>query len=56
LGAGVVGLGGYWYLDYNTKSLTINQEKSPLNPENFIDFKLKKIVPYNHDTSTYVRI
>ncbi|KAF8240910.1 cytochrome-b5 reductase [Tricholoma matsutake] len=54
LGAGVVGLGGYWYLDYNTKRLAVKQEKSPLDPENFVNFKLKKIVPYNHNTSTFI--
>lgn len=30
------------------------QEKSPLDPNNFVDFKLKKIIPYNHNTSTFV--
>jgi len=30
------------------------QEKSPLDPENFKDFKLKKIVPYNHNTSEFI--
>jgi len=30
------------------------QEKSPLDPQNFIDFKLKKIIPYNHNTASYV--
>ena len=30
------------------------QEKSPLDPDNFIDFKLKKVIPYNHNTSTFV--
>lgn len=30
------------------------QEKSPFDPDNFVDFKLKKIVPYNHNTATCV--
>jgi cytochrome-b5 reductase len=47
-------MGSYWYLDHNTKSLLPKQEKSPLDPEKFIDFKLKKVVPYNHNTSTSV--
>jgi len=54
LGTGVVGMASYWYLDYNIKNPTVKQEKSPLDPENFIDFKLKKIVPYNHNTSTFI--
>ncbi|KIY73391.1 cytochrome-b5 reductase [Cylindrobasidium torrendii FP15055 ss-10] len=52
LGAGAGGLGIYAYLDsrYSEKP----QEKSPLDPQNFLDFKLKKIVPYNHNTSTFI--
>ncbi|KAG5643508.1 hypothetical protein DXG03_000749 [Asterophora parasitica] len=53
LGAGVAGLGGYFFVDYTTKTAP-KQEKSPLDPENFIDFKLKKIVPYNHNTSEFI--
>jgi cytochrome-b5 reductase len=30
------------------------QLKSPLDPEKFVDFKLKKVEPYNHNTSRYV--
>lgn len=30
------------------------QAKSPLDPENFVDFKLKKVLPYNHNTSRFV--
>lgn len=55
LGAGAFGMAGYWYLDYQTKaSAKLKQEKSPLDPENFLDFKLKKIEPYNHNTSKCV--
>ena len=32
------------------------QEKSPLNKDEFIDFKLKQVIPYNHNTSKYARI
>jgi cytochrome-b5 reductase len=28
--------------------------KGPLDPQNFIAFKIKKIVPYNHNASKYV--
>ncbi|KAF5385342.1 hypothetical protein D9615_001031 [Tricholomella constricta] len=52
LGAGVAGMGAYFYMDYSTKAL--KQEKSPFDPENFIDFKLKKVIPYNHNTSQFV--
>ena len=30
------------------------QEKSPLDPDNFVDFKLKRVEPYNHNTAMYV--
>lgn len=29
------------------------QLKSPLDPDKFVDFKLKKVEPYNHNTSRY---
>ncbi|KAG5636310.1 hypothetical protein H0H81_008481, partial [Sphagnurus paluster] len=53
LGAGVAGLGSYLYLDYTTKAAPM-QEKSPLDPEKWIDFKLKKVIPYNHNTSEFI--
>ncbi|KAF5380312.1 hypothetical protein D9757_007946 [Collybiopsis confluens] len=53
MGAGVAGLGGYYYLNSTGKAVSL-QEKSPLDPENFKDFKLKKIVPYNHNTSQFI--
>lgn len=28
--------------------------EGPLDPQNFIAFKIKKIVPYNHNASKYV--
>jgi hypothetical protein len=52
LGVGVVSAGAYWYLDRNEPA-KLKQEKSPFDPQNFIDFKLKKVLPYNHNTSTY---
>lgn len=51
--AGIAGLGGYFYQNLAVKPAS-SQEKSPLDPENFKDFKLKKIIPYNHNTSRYV--
>ncbi|KAK0199083.1 cytochrome-b5 reductase [Armillaria mellea] len=53
LGTGVVGLGTYFYLNQSKETMS-TQEKSPLDPNNFVDFKLKKIIPYNHNTSTFV--
>ncbi|KIK02109.1 hypothetical protein K443DRAFT_677876 [Laccaria amethystina LaAM-08-1] len=53
LGTGVVSAAGYWYLEHNAKAFAPKQEKSPLNPEQFIDFKLKKTEPYNHNTSKF---
>jgi len=51
LGTGILSAAGaYWYLDRSPPK----QEKSPLDPNNFIDFKLKKVVPYNHNSSTSV--
>ena len=52
--AGAAGLGGYVYLrrnELNTKAAAPVQEKSPLDPNNFVDFKLKSVEPYNHNTS-----
>lgn len=54
--AGVAGLGAYVYLDRSGKAEVKPkkvQEKSPLDPDNFVDFKLKKIEPYNHNTAKY---
>ena len=52
LGVGVVSAGAYWYLDRNEPA-KMKQEKSPFDPQNFTDFKLKKVLPYNHNSSTY---
>ncbi|KAI0041397.1 ferredoxin reductase-like C-terminal NADP-linked domain-containing protein, partial [Auriscalpium vulgare] len=57
-GAGVVGLAGYLYLGGATpapvKPARKPQEKSPLDPNAFVDFKLKKVEPYNHNTAKFV--
>jgi cytochrome-b5 reductase len=54
LGTGILSAAGaYWYLD-QTVLTKPKQEKSPLDPHNFVDFKLKKIVPYNHNSSSFV--
>ncbi|KAG6878959.1 hypothetical protein C0992_006314 [Termitomyces sp. T32_za158] len=53
LGCGIAGLGAYIYIDRAGKTQHI-QEKSPFDPQNFVDFKLKKVIPYNHNTSTFV--
>jgi hypothetical protein len=54
LGVGAVSAGGYWYLDTQSPPPKPKQEKSPLDPQNFKDFKLKKVIPYNHNTDHYV--
>ncbi|KAI0076826.1 cytochrome-b5 reductase [Panus rudis PR-1116 ss-1] len=53
---GAVGLGAYLYLEkgQGPKVAKKVQEKSPLDPEKFVDFKLKKVEPYNHNTAKYV--
>ncbi|KAI0686825.1 ferredoxin reductase-like C-terminal NADP-linked domain-containing protein [Cytidiella melzeri] len=55
-GAGVAGLAAYIYIDRYGPEVTPKkvQEKSPLDPDNFVDFKLKKIEPYNHNTAKYI--
>lgn len=53
----MVGLGTYVYLQYSGNppaAVKKLQEKSPLDPDNFVDFKLKKIEDYNHNTAKYV--
>ena len=53
--AGVAGLGLYVYMEWGHKQDTnlrsAPQLESPLNPKEFLDFKLKRIEPYNHNTS-----
>ena len=51
--AGAAGLGVYAYLERGPPAVKKVQEKSPLDPENFVDFKLKRVEPYNHNTAKY---
>lgn len=60
-GATAAGAGGYYYYFHVLNSgadvpvvTRRQQEKSPLDPEQFLDFRLKKVIPYNHNSSTYV--
>ncbi|PPQ69445.1 hypothetical protein CVT25_004837 [Psilocybe cyanescens] len=53
LTTGVAAGAAYWYLD-SQSPVKPKQEKSPLDPQNFIDFKLKKVIPYNHNSSSFV--
>ncbi|PPQ99512.1 hypothetical protein CVT24_005302 [Panaeolus cyanescens] len=50
---GAASAGAYLYLD-KTVPQKPKQEKSPLDPQNFVDFKLKKVIPYNHNSATFV--
>ncbi|KAF9486386.1 cytochrome-b5 reductase [Pholiota conissans] len=54
LTVGAASAAGYVYLERTAPAPKPKQEKSPLDPQNFIDFKLKKIVPYNHNSASYV--
>ncbi|KAI8980634.1 cytochrome-b5 reductase [Trametes punicea] len=58
LGAGVAGLAGYIYLERSGKAPAPAKpkisDKSPLDPQNFVDFKLKKVEPYNHNTAKFI--
>ena len=54
ISAGTLGLGGYIFLNSTAPTPKKAQEKSPLDPQNFLDFKLKRVVPYNHNTATCV--
>jgi cytochrome-b5 reductase len=59
-GAGLTGLGAYLYLGGSPAPFTTapskpkpKQENSALDPERFLDLKLKSIEPYNHNTSRF---
>jgi len=59
LGLSAVGFGAYFALggpteDKVPKFMRKEQESSPLDPEQFKDFKLKKVEPYNHNTAKCV--
>ncbi|KAJ7269360.1 hypothetical protein B0H12DRAFT_1249740 [Mycena haematopus] len=49
------GLGGLAYYTWATRSggATVSLP-SALNPDEFVTFSLKKVVPYNHNTSTFI--
>jgi hypothetical protein len=59
-GVGITGLGAYLYLGGSAAPFSTTskpkqkQEKSALDPERFLDLKLKSIEPYNHNTSRFV--
>ncbi|KAI0789400.1 cytochrome-b5 reductase [Abortiporus biennis] len=54
-GAGIAGLATYIYLSQSETVVPKKvQEKSPLDPNNFVDFKLKKVEDYNHNTAKYI--
>ena len=48
VGSGGVALAAYLLI----KDQKPKQLKSPLDPEKFTDFKLQRVEPYNHNTST----
>jgi cytochrome-b5 reductase len=53
IGAGVAGFGAYAYfggLAPAVKAVKL-KETSPLDPANFVDFELKRIEPYSHNTA-----
>ncbi|OJT05645.1 NADH-cytochrome b5 reductase 2 [Trametes pubescens] len=56
LGGGVAGLAGYLYLDRANAAPVKPKisDKSPLDPQNFVDFKLKKVEPYNYNTAKFI--
>ena len=61
-GAGIVGLATYLYLGGSAASFSTaspaaqkpKPTKSALDPERFLDLKLKAIEPYNHNTSRFI--
>jgi cytochrome-b5 reductase len=50
-GSAGVGIAAYMLM----KDGQPKQLKSPLDPNNFVNFKLKKVEPYNHNTSRYLQ-
>ncbi|KAI0688573.1 cytochrome-b5 reductase [Cerioporus squamosus] len=59
LGAGTAGLAGYIYLNRSEGAQAAAakpkiSDKSALDPQNFLDFKLKKVEPYNHNTAKFI--
>ncbi|TFK56332.1 cytochrome-b5 reductase [Heliocybe sulcata] len=57
-GAGVVGLGAYLYMDRSgtppTKMASQKPLPSALDPNSFVEFPLKRVEPYNHNTAKYI--
>lgn len=51
LGAGVAGAGLYYILEQSKQTPAPIPTRSALDPQNYKNFKLKKINPYNHNTS-----
>lgn len=55
-GVGLTGLAAYLYLGGSPAPFTTSkpkQVKSALDPERFLDLKLKSVEPYNHNTSRF---
>jgi len=56
--AGVAGLAGYAYLQYATPASqplkAVVPLKSALDKDNFVEFPLKRIEEYNHNTAKYI--
>ncbi|KAH9905530.1 ferredoxin reductase-like C-terminal NADP-linked domain-containing protein [Epithele typhae] len=57
-GGGVVAVAGYFYLNGSSQPAALAKpkisDKSALDPQNFVDFKLKAVEPYNHNTAKFV--
>jgi cytochrome-b5 reductase len=55
IGAGVAGFGAYAYLDGFGVAPAVKavklKETSPLDPANFVEFELKRVEPYSHNTA-----
>ncbi|KAH7108291.1 ferredoxin reductase-like protein [Auriculariales sp. MPI-PUGE-AT-0066] len=56
LGAAAVGLGGivFWSLQNGQSTTPKVPLKSALDKDNFVEFPLKKVLPYNHNTQTFI--
>jgi len=55
-GAGLVGLGTYVYMGFSKEEAKTAKKdlKSPLDPSKYVDLKLKRVEPYNHNTAKFV--
>ncbi|KAI1792041.1 cytochrome-b5 reductase [Ganoderma leucocontextum] len=57
IGGGTAGLATYIYFDRSSTAAPLKpkiSDKSPLDPQSFLDFKLKKVERYNHNTAKYI--